>query len=107
VVKKRFNHSDVNPRAFRVFDPFANDSRGRDVIRQIGSLEDRVSTIESEVPHHLTGRARGSSLGRFGTFLLAWRVDARVTDERGGQSFGLLQDKHTCRIFAMAIIARP
>jgi len=30
-----------------------------------------------------------------------------VTDERGGQSFGLLQDKHTCRIFAMAIIARP
>jgi hypothetical protein len=52
-------------------------------------------------------RARGSSLGRFGTFLLAWRVDARVTDERGGQSFGLLQDKHTCRIFAMAIIARP
>ena len=31
----------------------------------------------------------------------------RVTGERGGQSFGLLQDKHTCRIFAMAIIARP
>jgi hypothetical protein len=107
VVKKRFNVSDVDPRAFRVFGPFVNNSRGRDVIWEIGSLEDRVSTMESEAPHHLTAGHEVPPLAALERFCWLGGLMVRVTDERGGRSFGLLQDKHTCRIFAMAIIVRP